>query len=46
MPVLAAARLDLSTALEIVARYCSLPQHLALGESFSLYRSSRAPPTV
>jgi hypothetical protein len=46
MPVLAAARLDLSTALEIVARYCSLPQHLALGESFSLHRSSRAPPTA
>lgn len=44
MPALAAARLNLSPVLEIVAWYSSLPQHLALSEPFSLDRASRAPP--
>jgi hypothetical protein len=46
MPALAAARLDLSNALEIVTWYSSLPQHAAPSASFSLHRASRAPPTA
>ena len=46
MPALAAARLDLNSAPELVARYFSLPQHAAPSDSFALHRSSRAPPTA
>ena len=46
IPALAAARLDLTTRLEVVAWYSSLPQHLAPSDSFSLHRASRAPPTA
>jgi ABC-type glycerol-3-phosphate transport system substrate-binding protein len=46
MPALAAARLDLSSAPEIVTWYSSLPQHAAPSDSFSLHRASRAPPTA
>jgi hypothetical protein len=46
MPALAAARLDLSSALEIVTWYSSLPKHAAPSASFSLHRASRAPPTA
>ena len=44
LPALAAARLNLSPALEMVAWYSSLPRHLVLSEPFSLDRASRAPP--
>ncbi|HXY23795.1 MAG TPA: hypothetical protein VEI73_04045 [Candidatus Acidoferrum sp.] len=46
MPVLAAARLDLSSAPEFVTWHSSLPQHVAPSDSFSLHRASRAPPTA
>ena len=46
MPALAAARLDLSSTVEIVTWYSSLPQHAAPSDSFSLHRASRAPPTA
>ena len=46
MPALAAARLDLNSALEIITWYSSLPQHAAPSDSFSLHRASRAPPTA
>ena len=46
MPALAATRLDLNTALELVTWYCSLPQHVAPSACFSLHRASRAPPAV
>jgi hypothetical protein len=46
MPALAAARLNLSPVLEMVAWYSSLPRHLVLREPFSLHRASRAPPIV
>jgi len=46
MPSLAAARLNLDTALEMVAWYSSLPRHLVRREPFSLDRASRAPPAV
>lgn len=46
MPALGAARLNLTTALERVAWYSSLPRHLVLSEPFSLDRASRAPPVV
>jgi hypothetical protein len=46
MPALAAARLNLNSALEIVTWYSSLPQHAAPSASFSLHRASRAPPTA
>jgi hypothetical protein len=46
MPALAAARLNLSSRLEIVTWYSSLPQHAAPSASFSLHRASRAPPTA
>jgi hypothetical protein len=46
MPALAAAPLDLVAAPELIARYSSLPQHAAPGNSFSLHRASRAPPSA
>jgi hypothetical protein len=46
MPALAAARLDLAGTTPIVARYASLPQHVAPSDSFSLHRAGRAPPTA
>jgi hypothetical protein len=46
VPALAAARLDLSSAPEFVTWYSWLPQHVVPGESFSLHRASRAPPTA
>lgn len=46
VPALAAARLNLSIKLELVAWYSSLPQHVAPSDSFSLHRASRAPPTA
>jgi hypothetical protein len=46
MPALAAARLDLSSALEMVTWHSALPQHAAPSASFSLHRASRAPPTA
>jgi hypothetical protein len=46
MPVLAAAALDLVAAPELIARYSSFPQHAAPGNSFSLHRASRAPPSA
>jgi hypothetical protein len=44
MPTLAAAPLDLVSAPELFTWYCSLPQHPALSDSFSLHRAGRAPP--
>jgi hypothetical protein len=44
MPALAAARLDLVGTTPLVTRYASLPQHVALSDSFSLHRAGRAPP--
>jgi hypothetical protein len=44
LPVLASASLDLVATPELVARYSSLPQHVAPSDSFSLHRASRAPP--
>ena len=44
MPTLAAARLDLGRTPEFITRYSSLPQAAAPSDSFSLHRSSRAPP--
>ena len=44
MPALAAARLDLSGAPELITRYSSLPLHTAPSDSFALHRTSRAPP--
>jgi hypothetical protein len=46
MPALAAAAEDLVAAPELIARYCSLPQHAAPSNSFSLHRASRAPPSA
>ncbi len=46
MPALAAARLDLVIAPQIITRHSSLPQHAAPSDSFSLHRAGRAPPTV
>jgi hypothetical protein len=46
MPALAATRLDLGNSVELVLRFCSLPQHLAPSDSFSLHRAGRAPPTA
>jgi len=46
LPVLAAARLDLSSAPEFVTWYSSLPHHVAPTDSFSLHRASRAPPSA
>jgi len=46
MPALAAARLDLVSKPQIVTWYCSLPQHAAPSDSFSLHRAGRAPPTA
>jgi hypothetical protein len=46
LPALAAARLDLDSAPEIVTWYSSLPQHRAPSDSFSLHRAGRAPPTA
>ncbi len=46
MPALAAARLDLVSAPQIVTWYSSLPQHAAPSNSFSLHRAGRAPPTA
>jgi hypothetical protein len=46
MPALAAARLDLISAPQIVTWYSSLPQHAAPSDSFSLHRAGRAPPTA
>jgi hypothetical protein len=46
MPALAAARLDLVSAPQIVTWYSSLPQHAAPCDSFSLHRAGRAPPTA
>ncbi len=44
MPALAAARLDLVSAPQVVTRYSSLPQHSVPSDSFSLHRAGRAPP--
>ncbi len=44
MPVLAAARLDLISAPQMVARYASQPPHTAPSDCFSLYHAGRAPP--
>ena len=46
MPALAAARLDLVIAPQIITRYSSLPQHAAPSDSFSLHRAGRAPPAA
>jgi hypothetical protein len=46
MPALAAARLDLISAPQIVTWYSSLPQSAAPRNSFSLHRAGRAPPTA
>jgi hypothetical protein len=46
MPALATARLDLVSTPQIVTWYSSLPQHAAPGNSFSLHRAGRAPPTA
>jgi hypothetical protein len=46
MPALAAARLNLNSALEIVTWYSSLPQHAAPSDSFALHNASRGPPTA
>lgn len=46
MPALAAARLDLSHAPEIIAWYSSVPQQVAPRDSVSLHRASRAPPAA
>ena len=46
VPALAASRLNLSSKLEFVGWYFSLPQHSALSDSFCLYRASRAPPAA
>jgi disulfide bond formation protein DsbB len=44
LPVLASASLHLVAAPELIARYSSLPKHVAPCDSFSLHRASRAPP--
>jgi hypothetical protein len=44
MPVLASASPDLVATPELIARYFSLPRHVAPSDSFSLHRASRAPP--
>ena len=46
MPALAAARLDLLAASEVLSWYSSLPTHAAPISSFSLDRAGRAPPLV
>jgi hypothetical protein len=46
MPALAAARLHLVAAPEIVTWYSSLPRHAAPSNSFSLHRAGRAPPSL
>jgi hypothetical protein len=46
MHALAAARLDLVGTPQIITWYCSLPQHAAPRNSFSLHRAGRAPPTA
>jgi hypothetical protein len=46
VPVLAAAALDLVATPQLIARYSSLPQHIAPSDSFSLHHASRAPPTA
>jgi hypothetical protein len=46
MPALAAASLDLVAAPELIAGYSALPRHAAPTDSFSLHRSSRAPPRL
>jgi hypothetical protein len=46
LPALAAARLDLVSAPQIITWYFSLPQHAAPSNSFSLHRAGRAPPTA
>jgi len=44
MPALAAARLDLVSAPQMVTWFSSLPQHAAPSNSLSLHRAGRAPP--
>jgi hypothetical protein len=46
LPTLASAPLDLVSEPEPVTWYCSLPQHAAPSDSFSLHRAGRAPPTA
>jgi hypothetical protein len=46
MPALAAARLDLVSAPQVVSRYSWLPQRVAPSNFFSLHRAGRAPPTA
>ena len=46
LPALTAARLDLVSTAQIVARYSSLPQRETPTNSFSLYHAGRAPPTA
>lgn len=46
MPALAAAALDLVAAPELIARFSSLPRHVAPSNSVSLHRASRAPPSA
>jgi len=46
MPALAAARLVLVSAPQIVTWFSSRPQHAAPNNPFSLHRAGRAPPTA
>jgi len=46
MPALAAARLDLVSAPQVITWHSSLPQHAAPSDSFSLHRAGRAPPSA
>ena len=46
MPALAPASLDPIATPEFLARYSSIPEHVAPCESFDLHRASRAPPVA
>lgn len=46
MPALAAARVDLNNAAQLVTWYSSLPQHVAPSNTFALHRAGRAPPSA
>lgn len=46
MPALVAASPHLVATPELIARYASLPRHVAPSDSFSLHRASRAPPSA
>ncbi len=45
-PALAAARLNLVSAPQIITWYSSLPKHATPRNSFSLYHAGRAPPAA